>query len=78
MPGNEASSSEGSSATVLLEQPGEARRQRWGKAATVTAVPDSSQSSLMTPGGNAEQRVHVRTEQEGNNNKKERGEGEVN
>lgn len=74
MPGNEASSSEGSSAAVLLEQLGEARTQRWGKAATVTAVPDSSQSSLMTPVGNTEHRVYVRTEQEGNDrkNKEER------
>lgn len=51
VPVNEASLSEGSSATVLLEQLGGPRRQRWGKAATVTVVPDSSQSSLMTPMG---------------------------
>lgn len=51
VPVNEASSSEGSSATALLDQLGEPRRQRWGKAATVTVVPGSSQSSLMTPVG---------------------------
>lgn len=78
MPVNEASSSEGSSAPVLLEQLGEPQRQRWGKAATVTMVPNSSQSSLMTPVGNTEHRVYVRTEQEGDNKKKERREGEVN
>lgn len=66
VPLNEASSSKGSSATVLLEQLGEPRRQRWGKA-------DSSQSSLMTPVGNTEHRVYVRTEQEGDN-KKNKGE----
>lgn len=75
MPVNEASSSEGSAAPVLLEQRGEPWRHRWGKAATVTVVPDSSQSSLMTPVGNTE---FARTEQEGDNKEKERREGEVN
>lgn len=56
VPVNEVSSADGFWAPDLLEQV-DPRRQRWVNAATVTVVPESCQSYLMTPEGNSKHRV---------------------